>query len=118
MLDLDLRGPLLQIRRRDRNPTPLPGLSIISRDHKEAIVIFAAVRRTGPVLVPKRCLLRAPLLSEYSAPTTSKEAGAPPWQPDEALHRHLGEEAEAVSRKLEDEEDVGLAMEEWPACMP
>ena len=118
MFDLGLKGPQLLLHSRDLSPSMPPGLSIPSQDYKEKGVIFVAILGTGPALALRRCRPQVPLQLECSATTTLREAEALPWQRDEALHHHLGEEAEAVSRKLEDEEDVGQAMEEWPAYMP
>ena len=118
MSDLGLRGPLLLPHNRDLRPLMLADLSTPNPDLKEEIVTYAAGLGTGQIAALRGFRFQVPLQLECSALTTLRVAGVLPWQRDEALHHHLGEEAEAVSRKLEDEEDVGLAMEEWPTCMP
>ena len=118
MSGLGLKGPLLLPHNRDLSPLMLAGLHSPNPDLKEEIVTYAAGLGTGQIAALRGFRPQVPLQLECSALSTLREAEVLPWQQDEALHRHLGEEAEAVFRKLEDEEDVGLAMEEWPACMP
>ena len=66
-------------------------------------------------LARKRVSSQVPPQPECSAQPTFKEEGALQWLQDEALHHRPVEEAEAVPHQPEDEEDVGQAMEEWPA---
>ena len=111
MSDHGSRGPL-HLLSRGLNLQMSPGHRTTSRGHKEEAAIFVAALDIGPAPARKRHSPQGSPQPERRARITSKEEGALQWQQDEALHHRPAEEAEAVSHQ---QEDVGQAMEEWPA---